>query len=40
MDSQAKYAELTRGNAEIYLRLPVSMKYEEKIWVTLQKLSN
>lgn len=41
MDSQAKYAELTRGDAEIYLRLPVSMKYEEKIWVlTTQKLSN
>jgi len=34
MDSQAKYAELTRGGAEIYLRLPVSMKYEEKIWVS------
>ena len=34
MDSQAKYAELARGNAEIYLRLPVSMNYEEKIWVT------
>jgi 3'(2'), 5'-bisphosphate nucleotidase len=36
MDSQAKYAELTRGDAEIYLRLPVSMKYEEKIWVNSQ----
>ena len=33
MDSQAKYATLTRGDAEIYLRLPVNMKYEEKIWV-------
>jgi 3'(2'), 5'-bisphosphate nucleotidase len=33
MDSQAKYAELTRGGAEIYLRLPVNMDYEEKIWV-------
>ena len=33
MDSQAKYASLTRGDAEIYLRLPVNMKYEEKIWV-------
>jgi 3'(2'), 5'-bisphosphate nucleotidase len=33
MDSQAKYAALVRGNAEIYLRLPVSMHYEEKIWV-------
>jgi len=34
MDSQAKYATLTRGDADIYLRLPVNMKYEEKIWVT------
>jgi len=34
MDSQAKYATLTRGDAEIYLRLPVTMKYEEKIWVS------
>jgi 3'(2'), 5'-bisphosphate nucleotidase len=33
MDSQAKYATLARGDAEIYLRLPVSMAYEEKIWV-------
>ena len=33
MDSQAKYATLTRGDADIYLRLPVSMTYEEKIWV-------
>lgn len=33
MDSQAKYATLTRGDADIYLRLPVNMKYEEKIWV-------
>jgi 3'(2'), 5'-bisphosphate nucleotidase len=33
MDSQAKYATLTRGDAEIYLRLPVTMTYEEKIWV-------
>lgn len=33
MDSQAKYATLTRGDADIYLRLPVSMSYEEKIWV-------
>jgi len=35
MDSQAKYASLTRGDAEIYLRLPVNMKYEEKIWVPM-----
>jgi 3'(2'), 5'-bisphosphate nucleotidase len=33
MDSQAKYATLTQGDADIYLRLPVSMSYEEKIWV-------
>jgi 3'(2'), 5'-bisphosphate nucleotidase len=33
MDSQAKYATLARGDAEIYLRLPVNMAYEEKIWV-------
>lgn len=32
MDSQAKYCELARGEADIYLRLPVSLKYEEKIW--------
>ncbi|KAK6503079.1 hypothetical protein TWF481_008115 [Arthrobotrys musiformis] len=31
-DSQAKYAALAMGQAEIYLRLPSSMKYEEKIW--------
>jgi 3'(2'), 5'-bisphosphate nucleotidase len=33
LDSQAKYAILSRGGADIYLRLPVSMTYEEKIWV-------
>lgn len=32
MDSQAKYCELARGEADIYLRLPVHMSYEEKIW--------
>lgn len=32
MDSQAKYCELARGEADIYLRLPVRMSYEEKIW--------
>nr|AAQ04818.1 3'(2'),5'-bisphosphate nucleotidase [Tuber borchii] len=32
MDSQAKYASISRGVGEIYLRLPVSMSYEEKIW--------
>ena len=33
IDSQAKYAALARGDAEIYLRLPVNMDYREKIWV-------
>ena len=32
MDSQCKYAAIARGDAEIYLRLPVSDTYEEKIW--------
>ncbi|MEX0777256.1 MAG: 3'(2'),5'-bisphosphate nucleotidase [Phycisphaeraceae bacterium] len=32
MDSQAKYAAVARGDASIYLRLPVSAKYREKIW--------
>jgi 3'(2'), 5'-bisphosphate nucleotidase len=35
MDSQVKYAALARGDGDIYLRLPVNMKYEEKIWVGL-----
>lgn len=35
MDSQAKYATIARGVADIYLRLPVSAEYEEKIWVCL-----
>lgn len=38
MDSQAKYAALTRGDADIYLRLPVNLKYEEKIWVVFLPL--
>jgi 3'(2'), 5'-bisphosphate nucleotidase len=33
MDSQAKYASLATGNSDIYLRLPTSKTYEEKIWV-------
>lgn len=33
MDSQAKYATIARGAADIYLRLPTSATYEEKIWV-------
>lgn len=34
MDSQAKYASISRGDGDIYLRLPVSATYEEKIWVS------
>jgi len=32
MDSQAKYAAVARGDAEMYLRLPTRPGYEEKIW--------
>ncbi|KAI8063188.1 3',5'-bisphosphate nucleotidase [Gongronella butleri] len=32
MDSQAKYCSIARGDADIYLRLPTSKTYEEKIW--------
>jgi 3'(2'), 5'-bisphosphate nucleotidase len=32
MDSQAKYATLATGNAEIYLRLPTRKGYVERIW--------
>lgn len=32
MDSQAKYAVVARGEAEIYLRLPTKPGYVEKIW--------
>ncbi|MBT3483282.1 MAG: 3'(2'),5'-bisphosphate nucleotidase [Opitutales bacterium] len=32
MDSQCKYAALSRGQASIYLRLPTRPGYEEKIW--------
>ena len=32
MDSQAKYASIARGAADLYLRLPVRADYEEKIW--------
>ncbi|KAI9339643.1 3',5'-bisphosphate nucleotidase [Obelidium mucronatum] len=32
MDSQCKYGIVARGDAGIYLRLPVSDTYEEKIW--------
>lgn len=34
MDSQAKYCSISRGDGDIYLRLPVSAEYEEKIWVS------
>lgn len=32
LDSQAKYCALSRGDAEIYLRLPKDVNYREKIW--------
>ncbi|KAM0756610.1 3(2),5-bisphosphate nucleotidase HAL2 [Meredithblackwellia eburnea MCA 4105] len=32
MDSQAKYGSIARGDGDVYLRLPVSETYEEKIW--------
>jgi 3'(2'), 5'-bisphosphate nucleotidase len=32
MDSQAKYAAVARGDAEIYLRLPTRPGYVERIW--------
>jgi len=32
IDSQAKYAVVSRGDAEIYLRLPTKPGYVEKIW--------
>ncbi|KAF2274704.1 3(2),5-bisphosphate nucleotidase HAL2 [Westerdykella ornata] len=32
MDSQAKYCSIARGAGDLYLRLPVSKTYEEKIW--------
>ena len=32
MDSQAKYASIARGAGDVYLRLPVSATYQEKIW--------
>lgn len=32
MDSQAKYAAVASGEASIYLRLPRSAEYREKIW--------
>jgi HAL2 family 3'(2'),5'-bisphosphate nucleotidase len=32
MDSQAKYAVVARGQADIYLRLPTRADYRERIW--------
>ncbi|MAT15742.1 MAG: 3'(2'),5'-bisphosphate nucleotidase [Planctomyces sp.] len=32
LDSQAKYAVVARGDADIYLRLPTRVGYREKIW--------
>jgi len=32
LDSQAKYAAVARGDADIYLRLPTRRSYREKIW--------
>ncbi|CDK29433.1 unnamed protein product [Kuraishia capsulata CBS 1993] len=32
LDSQVKYCALARGDAEIYLRLPKDVNYQEKIW--------
>ena len=32
LDSQAKYAVVSRGEADIYLRLPTRKDYQEKIW--------
>lgn len=32
MDSQSKYGSIARGAGDVYLRLPVSATYEEKVW--------
>lgn len=32
MDSQAKYAVVARGQADVYLRMPAKAGYQEKIW--------
>jgi 3'(2'), 5'-bisphosphate nucleotidase len=32
MDSQVKYGVVARGDAALYLRLPASVSYVEKIW--------
>lgn len=37
MDSQAKYCSIARGDGNVYLRLPTSATYEEKIWVSINQ---
>lgn len=32
LDSQVKYCLLALGLADVYLRLPINLKYQEKIW--------
>ncbi len=32
LDSQCKYAIVARGEADVYMRLPMRVDYEEKIW--------
>jgi 3'(2'), 5'-bisphosphate nucleotidase len=32
LDSASKYVSIARGSADIYLRLPRTLSYEEKIW--------
>jgi 3'(2'), 5'-bisphosphate nucleotidase len=32
MDSQCKYAAVARGDADVYLRIPTSATYREKVW--------
>ena len=32
LDSQCKYAVVARGQADVYLRIPTSKTYVEKIW--------
>lgn len=39
MDSQAKYVSISRGDGDVYLRLPVGDgSYQEKIWVSYERL--
>ena len=38
MDSQAKYVSISRGDGDVYLRLPVGDgSYQEKIWVSYER---